>query len=1205
MKNLRKVLLVVHDLLKPNLKMKLTSLFLIVSLLQIHANGYGQGERLSLNVENASIETVFNKIETLTKYKFLYNLNYINVDRKISVYADNEKLEKIIYKIFKNTNISYAIADEQIILKKVLKKNKIENTSKKNIKINQPESQQLITGKVVDKSQFPLVGVSILVKGTQQGVVTDFDGVFSFKAAKGDILIFSHLGYLDRTVTVTDASTYEIIMLPASIELDNVEILSTGYKTISKERATGSFQKVKESTLESKIDQNILSKIQGEASGVLFTVGEEGTPSILIRGQSSINVSSDPLIVVDGFPIEGSIESINPNDVESITILKDAAAASIWGIRAANGVIVIVTKKGNRNEALQVSLSVSTAITPALDLFKLNYASSAQQVEFQREQLAASPFYANQNQLFSGDLEFFSINQINPVIETLLLQQRGDLTTSETENRLQQLANTDVRNEIQDLLLRPKIWNQYNLAVSGGSEKHSFRSSILYNHNDSEVVNADSDQFVINFSNSFDISKKLKVRNSINFSRSKTNEKNFEFASPFRIAETIGNIPLNSRILDDNGNYLPMVYNFVSGFKANAQSSQLALDQGYPYAWTYNLKQEVDNHNNVSRQVGLRLQTALDYELFKDFDASINYQYEWSQLNNRVLSNENTWFTRNAVNNLFVKADPTTGTDASSPIPIGSILDQSYQETKAFTARFQLKYDTQFNNGKHLLTALAGYEIKNLINQENSDRLYGYNDQNLSFIQPNFLERYDVQIFGFERRRALINPGTNIFFRENRFISSYFNAAYTLDNKYSLSVSTRLDDTDLFGASKKYRNIPLYSAGLKWNIKNEFFSESNTVNRLQLRGTFGVNGNVERNTNPFLNVRTSPDTNPFFNHSSSFVSSLPNPELRLEKTETFNLGLDFGLLNNKISGSIEYYNKNSKDLLADQGLDPTLGAVNVLLNTGELQNRGIDANLSLVIARTNNFNFTTIGNFSFNKNKIVKVDEGSFDFGAYIFGDAVVVGEALGTVYTFNYAGLDGNGREQFLTENNEIVSGGDIASSLDINDLIKIGVRTPKYYGSWINEISYKNLSLRTLTSFSAGHVFVNNANSFNPADAFFGRTANVPNDVFDRWQQRGDENSTDVPAVVSIFDDSDGSSSYFNSDKFVDDASFIRLQQLSLQYTLPTTAIKKLGVTNFGIGLQADNVAVWNFNKWDVDPQSPNIPLPPTYTLKLSINF
>ncbi|TGV02123.1 SusC/RagA family TonB-linked outer membrane protein [Flavivirga rizhaonensis] len=1172
-----------------------TNLLLFVFLCFANVRGYSQNQKFSLDFKNKTIINVFDHIENISNYKFLYSSEYFDFNKKISVKVNQAKIEDILNNIFKSTdNIEYEIVKNQIIIReKEIKKNTSipSDSSTKNQKVK-------ISGSVKDDTAAPFPGVLILIKDTNRGATTDFDGSYSIAANVGDTIVFTYLGFKPVEVLIDDRTRYDIKMEPSSLQLDEVEIYSTGYQEIPRERSTGSFENISESTLKAKVTQNVFEQLEGEVSGLVL----DADGRFIIRGLSTINGVRAPLYVVDGFPLFGGIEFLNPNDVKSITVLKDAAAASIWGIRASNGVIIITTKKGERNKKLNISMLANTGFSPKQDLSAMRLGSPQTQIDFNQAQFNAGLFSTNDlfnpNQIATSPLNSGGSLQLSPVVETLLQRQNFNITEDVALARLRRFARTDLRQEFKDRLLRPKTISTFNLGVSGGGENHDFRASIAYNNNNETTVNAGDRTFQINLSNTYDISSKLTVRSSFNMYQVSA----FDNAQIIEPSDFFNSYPIVSRILDDDGNYVPQ----VGG--RNVQFSNFAQNQGFLYPWTFNIKQEIDNTATENERIELRLSTAVDYKLLEGFNATLSYQYQQSRTNQESILNENTFAVRNAINS-YTQLDEN-GFANSFPIPEGSIYRSGSGISKANLFRAQLNYNKNFNDGLHRIAAITGWEARTELSKFNNNTLYGFDAQTLDYTPVNFEDQFfspfqnstDPNALG---ARSIPRP-SSVGEIENRFLSYYANASYTYKNRYVLSGSTRLDDTNLFGTTDEFRNIPLYSLGLSWDITRDFFEKNNTVNFLKLRVTYGTNGNTGPSSlSPLLQAdASSRDNGPFRGLDRLTILSFPNPSLRLEKTKTFNLGVDYSLFDYKLRGSIEYYSKQSENLLVRQLLNATLGVDEAILNVGELRNQGIDTSLRFNPIKTEDFMWSSTSNFSINTNEITRVNNNSSTItSTRIFGSAIIKGEALQTIYSTRYAGLDSQGAPQFTDNDGNIL---DVTQAItDVNYLQKEDTTIPRYYGSVINQFSYKNLSLRILSTFKAGHVFRYRFGTYLPSYIPGFQQFNVQEDFGNRWQQPGDENSTDVPAFVPS-NDFRGLSGYQNladSNRFVDTAAHIRLRQINLGFSMPQSTADKIGLTSFRIALQADNLAVWSFNKWNVDPENGFFPLPTTYTLNINI--
>ncbi|PKB43689.1 TonB-linked SusC/RagA family outer membrane protein [Cellulophaga sp. RHA19] len=1113
-----------------------------------------------------SVDEAFTIIRNQTDYTFLYHEDLFKDFPSIVVKKGSIRTNELLSNFFELKGYHFSLTKNNTII----------------ISSKPALSQQKITGKITDVNGVPLLGVTVLLRGTRDGVVTDFDGNYSINVSKGNTLVYSYIGFDTVEKIVGAETTLNIVMKRNATQLDEV-VLSTGYQKISKERATGSFDKVDSKVLDTKVSQSILNKIEGELSGLLF----DDVDGPVIRGIGSLEVAPTPLIVVDGFPISQGIESINPNDVKDITVLKDAAAASIWGIRAANGVIVITTKKGNRSRKPVIEFSTNYSITPKNNLEDLKYASTNSFLEFEKHRAdnewSLLPEGNNQPALGAG-------------IETYLKLNEGLISQAEADAIINSLRGLDSRKEFQNLFMNDSYWSQYNFAISGGGKNSVYRSSISYNKNENNnfFKNNDSDQLIANLRGIFNVTPKLTISNDFNFTSSKR-ESNGMSSGDY------SNLFQYQNILDANGNQVAQPYGLGQDFKDEKVAS------GYPYNWDHNLMQEFNNKDNSIEGTSIRIQTAVDYKILDNLSVRGSYQYEWNNSEGNSLFNENTYYVRDLVNT-YTRVE---NGEFINHVNKGSIYRFNNATNKTRQGRIQLNYNESFNDNKHRVTALAGYELRQVKNTFNNNTLYGFDPQALTSASIAFGERVPVTSSGVNPTRALLNP-SSVAYEENRYVSYYANGAYTYLNKYTLTGSIRLDDTNLFGASKDYRNIPLYSIGGKWDINNEGFFKGKVFNTLSLRGTYGVNGNVDRNTGPYLIAGNS--RNYVTDVEFAYIRNVKNPELRLEKVYVTNLGIDFGLFNNTISGNVDYYHKKSTDLLSPVSFPSVYGFNNATINVGEMENEGVDVNLNINVAQKTDLKYNTTLRFSHNKNTVTKVDVPEETVTTYLRGQPLV-GNPLRYIYSYKSAGLDANGDPLTLNENGELVNVDgkvNVAGTLEeaaienTDALVYSGTTTPKYYGSWVNNISYKNFYVRTLVTYKLGHVF-RNTNILDYTNASSYITANIHSDFENRWQNPGDENTTSIPRLPLLRSDAYklGYSYYASGDQFVDSASHIRFKEIILGYNFDKKVLKNTGIDAFKVSLQATNIGLINFNKWNEDPESFVLPTTPTFTLNFSFNF
>ncbi|WP_166670677.1 SusC/RagA family TonB-linked outer membrane protein [Olivibacter sp. XZL3] len=1166
------------------MKINTLTLFILTLALLVSAENKSNAQsiyekKLSYAAPITSLKELFTQIEKETGLVVFYPAEKVAQTGKLNLNVQKLTVSEALAHGLKNTGLTYQQQDKLIIVSAKSR----ETTQGNDIAF----SQRIITGTVTDERGKPLPGVNIRLKTGSHSATSDKNGFFSIRADDEDTsLIFSFIGYVRQEIPLGDQQTIHVVLKENTFELDEVELVSTGYQEIAKERATGSFQKINEQTLNTKISQDIASKIEGEISGIVFNTGGE---SMTIRGTSTINANKAPLIVVDGFPITQDINSINPSNVESITVLKDAAAASIWGIRAANGVIVITTKAGKKNSRPVIEFSTNFNIKPKQNYDHLPYASTESFLEFEKIRAGNISWGV---QLPTG----ISKPPMGKALETYLLLNNGDLTEAEAESITDGLKRIDSREEFDRLFRRNEYWQQYNLAVKGGGERNTYRTSITYNRNRNQgsYVGNKRDELIGTLNNTVDITPKLKFSNNVNFNMIASKNNGMSLSD-------LTVLPQHQRILDENGNYITQPATFTQSYKDELVAA------GYPYDWNYNLKQEFDNKNNKNNQTLLRLQSALEYKLTDYLSASGMYQYEWGQYNGSNLYNENTYTVRNTVNRYTVI---DANGNLSSSIPQGHILSKNNNTTKSHSARFQLNFDQSFNEGLHQVTAIGGYEVRQELSEGHNFTHYGYDPQTLQYVNAPFGQILPV-----------VPVGTSVFSNpaaysevENRFISYYGNAAYTYNNKYTLSLSSRLDDANLFGGDSKYRNIPLYSVGAKWDMYKEDFLKNNAdLSQLALRVTRGSNGNVHTGTSPYVQASTS--QNPYTSVPYAYISNVKNPSLRLEKTFVTNVGLDFGFFNDRLGGSIEYYNRNSQDLLAPVTFNSTLGFTNALVNSGRMKNSGWDIGLNALIVNNKNFKYNTSLNFSRNTNKLIEVEHAQETPAFYMSGLNPIKGNPLNHLYSYRFAGLDSDGYPQIYNENDEIINtygqklqnGNWVASTIeDIQALEYHGSTVPKYYGGWVNNFSYKGFSLRVLITYKLGYVF-RNTNILNYTDMVSSYSvAHIHRDFNQRWKQPGDENTTIIPREPENMNTAYiGYYYYALGNQYVDNASHIRFKEIILGYNVHPNIAHRFGLNNLHMAIQANNLGVITFNKWRIDPESMVLPMQSAITFNLTASF
>lgn len=1137
--------------------MKCTIFFILISIAQLSAKVWSQ--TVTHSAKDASIEQLLEVVRKQTGYEFFFRASDLKGAKPVTIQSRNMPLAKFLDEIFKAQPVTYELRNKNIVI------------TRKPAPANPPAfstSALIVNGQITDTSGHPLAGATVSIKGKTNRTATDQQGMFSLEAAPGETLIISYVGFETSTIIVKEDMQQLSLALKPMRKLEEEVVVSTGYQRLPRERAAGSFGVMNQAGLEKRSNLNILTYLEGQVPGLL--TASDGR--ITIRGQSTmVNANRDPLIVVDGFPIERSVQTINSNDVESITVLKDASAASIWGVRAANGVIVIQTKRGQSSrKPLDISFTSTLSITPVPEISKLPYASSTSFMDFEKFRV-------------DNNLTFFSGKPrpaISPVVDAYLNNP------SAAAQLVESMKNNNSYNEFKDLFMRPATRQQYALSLSGTGQKASHRASFSYDKTGTEFKQNTSDRFVADLFEAVELHPVLKVEMGLNYVRSNALSNGMSY-------DDLKSLLPYQKILAADGSYLPQPNLFYQADK------EALVAAGYPYNWNYNLMQEFRNKDNKTVTNNVTGTVALNYKIMDGMFAHAGYQYESGNTNATNLYNEETWFARNTVNfSTSIKNNlPVSG------IPKGSIFRENISSFYSHTFRGQLRYDHRLGKSPdHYLTALAGMEIRELGSKLSAQTKYGYNPQSLQFARISYTANY-TDVLGSTK---LIPDDSKFEDIRNRFVSFFSNAGYTYNDRYTLNASARLDKTNLFGSSKEYRNVWLWSAGASWQLYKEDFFNVSFINSLVLRATYGINGNVDRSTSPFLiaNVATDQQTNQPY----AYVSNPANPLLRWEKTNVTNFGIDFSMFKSRLRGSFEYYNRASDDLLGNATVNGTYGFNSAFINYASLYNRGVDIRLSATILNRE-LKWTTTFNYSYNKNKVTKVDFPQKTVGSYL-STVAQEGKPLDYLYSYRWAGLSNAGVPRVYNEKGDII---DFKTDLaDPSALVYEGSTVPPHYGSWINEFSYKRFSVITNFTFKFGHYFRVPVIQYQ---SLFSGSAPVRKEWDERWKKPGDENSTNVPAAPSsitglnVYD-----KFYQNADINVENAGIIRFRELLINYTLPAKISSRYPDANIVIGLQARNLAALNFNSAGLDPEYQQyipftnaiaLPPRPEFSLIIRANF
>jgi len=1052
---------------------------------------------------------------------------------------------------------------------------------------------QELPGLVQDMAGRPLPGVSIRLRGkikkTALNVaLTGADGRFVLSVGRMDTIMLHKSGFLDRDIVVFDNSFLKVTMRREVEEIDEVKVVSTGYRTQALEKATGSFEQVGKALINRSVSTGVLDRLNGVSTVQFDTrVGQQG--NLTIRGRSTLFAGASPLIVLDNFPYNGDINNINPNDVESISILKDASAAAIWGVRASNGVIVITTKKGAKNRPMTVNFNANVNIAQKPDVFYLPRMSSSDFVGLEKD-LFAKGFY-------SDDEQSYAHTALSPVVELLIAKRDGTMDPAVADRQIGALAGRDIRNDLQKYWYRKAVNQQYALSMSGGSDKNTYFFSAGYDRNLSSL-DGHFQRLNLRADNSFYWGKRLQLDAGVLLTSSKTLAGR---SDPSSLISIDGKKPWPyARIADDHGNALPLNLDYRESFIKDSEA------QGF-LDWNYKPLDDYKHIDNRSDQFDLLLNTALKYNIGYGFDAELRYQLESSQTQGSWLYGADSYYVRNTVNQYTQTADEGT---LSRPVPVGGIMDASDSKLLSNSFRAQLNFKQAW--GRHRLSMLGGYEYRNDHTRSRSFRDYGYNpaieqaspvDYQTSFLLSNYSYFIDSTI-------PYLNAYGDI---DNYNLSWFGDAGYSFDDRYSLSGSIRRDESNLFGVNANQKGVPLYSAGLAWTISKEHFYRAGWMPRLKLRATYGYSGNVDNTLAAQTTIRYNA-LNPLSGQFYASVQNPPNPSLGWEKTGILNLAVDFSAFGDVLSGSVEYYRKRAKDLIGFQPLDQTTGVLNPATNqyqfkgnVAEMAGHGWELNLHSNNLGMLPFRWQTDLLFSHAANHVTKYYQAS-DLAATYAANGITVSPLVGkpvyAILAYKWAGLDPQtGDPQGYLNGQVSKDYNAILAQTKVNDLQYIGSGVPTYFGNFRNTFSYKGIALSANIAYRFGYYFMRQGISYN---ALINNRDVATGDYALRWQKPGDETHTSVPSFVYPVNsrrDQFYSQSAVNAEK----GDNIRLQDLRLSYDAGGKLPERIGMKRLQVYLYAANLGLlWKATKTGLDPDYPYaFKLPKTVALGFTGTF
>jgi TonB-linked SusC/RagA family outer membrane protein len=1026
----------------------------------------------------------------------------------------------------------------------------------------------------------PLTGATVHIQNGGETGSTDAEGYFNLKHDKVSAQVtVSYVGFRSRQLIIKAGEPVSISLMDIEKDLDEV-VVRTGYQQLPKERSNGSFEVIDSNLLSRVPAFDVLSRLDGQAGSIYFNKAG-GAGNITIRGISSLTAAlQQPLIILDNFPYEGDINQINPNDIEQVTVLKDAAAASIWGSRAGNGVIVITTKKGRRNAAPSWKFNYNVGLTEKPDLYSMSRMTSSDFIDVEKFLFGKGFYNSAINNTSSRPV-------LSPVVEWLQQQKTGQITEMELAARIEQVKGNDVRDEFLKYLYQPALLQQFHLQLSGGGQQIQYALSAGYDRNRETTIGDRFQRFTLRSDNSYQPWKNVEINAGVIVTRT-VSEQN----SPgdyFTMVPGGGKSVLYpyAKLANEDGSPAVVLKDYRAAYTDTAGGG-LLLD------WKYRPLQEMQLLDNRSQTDHVLGKLGVKIRLIKGLDAEVRYQLE-SGLNetdaNRV---PDTYMARNLVN----RYTQISGGTIKNIIPYGGILDASSERQMSQQGRAMLNY--QLNQTDHQVAALAGAEIRQSNFESNSNRLYGYREDPLIFSNIDFVNSYPI--YGNLSGPTTIYNGASVSNTLQRFVSFFANAGYTYRNRYSVSGSIRKDGSNLFGVNSNQRTVPLWSAGGGWTVSKEGFYKLNWLPFLKLRATYGVSGNTNTNVTAYSVIRYYPAAGNVVNLPYAAIQTPANPDLQWETVAMFNVAVDFSTKGKRLSGSIEYYRKKATNLLTDAPLDPTSGFTTGTFNSGEMKGTGVECNLHLEWFQRK-FQWSTDLLLNYSTNKITKYDLAVASGGSYVGKETTInalEGYSAFGVFAYRWGGLTSTTGDPIgLIDGKETTNYTDLVSKTPVNQLDYYGSSRPPHFGVVRNTLSYGPWRLSANIGYQLGHYFRLQSIQYNILYSSWA----THGDYTKRWQTPGDELKTHVPSMP--YPSSSNRDDFYNySSVLIEKADHIRLQDIRLDYQFSLKLKQPFRVQVF---LYANNLGlIWAANDAGKDPAyGTGLAAPKSISGGLQLNF
>ncbi|WP_166924216.1 SusC/RagA family TonB-linked outer membrane protein [Flavobacterium poyangense] len=1196
--------------------------------------------KVTITVENLTLDNTLSKLAKSAQVKFSYNSRITQLNQRVSIEANDETLSAILSRILEPLNISYAEISNQIILQKSSKNifSGAENpVSLFDVLVPGP----IIKGKVIDNNGLPLPGATVLAKGTKIAVLTDYDGNFSIEMpANSTALVISYVGMETKEIGIEN-TTPTIVLNESGQNLKEV-VVTTGYEKTSKRTFTGAISKI--SGAELKVDGvvDISRMIEGKAAGVTVqnVTGTFGTaPKITVRGSSSIFGDTKPLWVIDGVVQEdiinisfadlasgnsetllsSAVAGLNSNDIQSIEILKDASATSIYGSRSLNGVVVVTTKQGRRDSPLKVSYSVENTVrtVPSYTQYDILNSQESMSVFKEMEQKGFLDMPSTLQGRYGGAYNILSkeINRYNT--------SNGQFGVKNEQPYINQflkkyeLANTDWFN----VLFRPSITQNHSLSFSGGGKNNTLYASLGFYSDPGWTLADNVKQLSSNIKGTFYVNDKLNVTLSTLASvRDQTAPGSYESQQDVVFGNVTRDFDINpfNYVLSTSRTLRP--YNDAGGLEY------------YRNNWApMNIINELQNNVLEIKVKDIRFQLDLDYKINKNLSYNLtgSARYANTSREHKIYENSNvvgaykagTEYGADGANtivrdaNIFLYKDPNDLTaQPISVLPNGGFLRKFTNDLTSYNIRNSVTYRNTLNE-KHELEGFFGTELRSL--DRNSDNFTAaglqYDRGLTAFTDPKLIEK-------------IINEGNSYYglnAERERTVGFFGKVGYTYDRRYTGSITGRYDGSNRQGNSGSGRWLPTYTFSGKWNVTEEkFMKDVSSINNLALRASYGLTATAGPATNSLAIYRSFitdrlgiPDR-----ETGIEIDQLQNSDLTWEKQYETNIGVDLGMFNNRVQFTTDVYSRKAFDLV-DFVVTSAIGGQKIKQgNNANMETKGIEIGFTTQNIATKNFKWSTTLNFSVFNQKITKLENQPTAFDLVDGNGGNAIGRPRNSIYSYQFTGLNNQGLPTFIMQDGEDdkVTGANFQDTENVTKYLKYeGSIEPNKSIGLANTFTYKSWSLYVFFVGSGG-----NKVRLNPAfSSQYDDLTVFTKDFTNRWINPGDENSTNVPVIADkrLITNYGGTNTlgrayntYNYSDVRIADGDFVRLKNVSLSWEFPNDFKKKLGVSTFTLKGSAVNPWLIYSDKRlnGQDPEFRNtggvaFPITTQYSFTLNLSF